>query len=339
MKPPIPTDASHFDFIFRSSSDGILSADDKGLINRLNPAGAGMLGVTSEDVLGRAPQMVFRYNPALVNLFIRAGDQTLDIRLPRHRLAVGMATTLESGERMVVLHDVTERRELESRREALVKAISHDLRNPIAGITGFADLVVKSGPLNEQQIKFMTRIRQTSVKLYDMAGSLVDLAWIEAGMPLDHRPTQLRDVINQVVDRLSSLAFDHKIVIAVSVQNPMPVVMGDRERLGQAIYNILHNAITYSLPEQTVAIHAWGDDYDVYCSVADQGIGIIDDELELIFDRMYRSRDEKVRNMPGGGLGLTLARTIINWHGGDIWAASNLGQGSTITFTLPIGDV
>ncbi len=339
MTQPTSTDAQHFDFVFRSSSDGLMSASSSGLINRLNPAGAGMLGVTLEDVLGRSPQMVFRTNPGLVNLFTREGDQTLDIRLPRHRLAVGMATTLDNGERMVILHDVTERRELESRREALIKAISHDLRNPIAGLTGFADLVVKSGPLNDQQIKFMTRIRQTSVKLYDMISSLVDLAWIEAGMPLDHRPIQLRDVINQVVDRLSSLAFDHKVVIAVSVQNPMPLVMGDHDRLAQAIYNILNNAITYSLPEQTVAIHAWGDDYDVYCSVADQGIGIIDDELELIFDRMYRSRDERVRNMPGGGLGLTLARTIINRHGGDIWAASNLGQGSTITFVLPIGDV
>ncbi|MFN8374280.1 MAG: ATP-binding protein [Anaerolineae bacterium] len=111
--------------------------------------------------------------------------------------------------------------------------------------------------------------------------------------------------------------------------------MGDPERLQIVIYHLLHNAIIYSDPESTVAIHAWGDDNDVYCSVGDRGIGIADDELDKIFDRMYRSRDERVRDTPGGGLGLTIAKTIIQRHGGDIWAASNLGQGSTFTFVLP----
>ena len=102
-----------------------------------------------------------------------------------------------------------------------------------------------------------------------------------------------------------------------------------------AIYNILHNAISYSQPEQTIAIHAWSDTHEAYCSVADRGIGINDDELELIFDRLYRSRDERVQAMHGGGLGLTIARTIIRRHGGDIWASSNLHDGSTFTFVLP----
>jgi signal transduction histidine kinase len=119
------------------------------------------------------------------------------------------------------------------------------------------------------------------------------------------------------------------------VQDPMPNVMGDPERIQVAIYNLLHNAILYSNAEQTVAIHAWGDAQEAYVSVADRGIGISDDELELIFDRLYRSRDERVRDTPGGGLGLTMARTIITRHGGDIWAVSNLGIGSTFTFVLP----
>ena len=91
----------------------------------------------------------------------------------------------------------------------------------------------------------------------------------------------------------------------------------------------------YSEPQQSVAIHAWSDTEEVYCSVADQGIGIADDEMELIFDRLYRSRDQRVLDIPGGGLGLTMARTIIERHGGDIWATSNLGEGSTFTFVLP----
>jgi two-component system sensor histidine kinase ResE len=305
------------------------------LIETLNPAAAALLGVTVEEVIGKSPRQCFREYNNLINLFTRPGDQTLDVRLPRRRLAAGVATTLADNRRVVLLQDVTEKRELEKRRESLVKALAHDLRNPISAISGYADLIAKFGELNPQQQKWLTRIRQTGNKLYEVVGRLVDLAWIEAGMPLSHVPIRLSEIIDKVVRELGSLAMQRKIVIAVSVQNPTPVVMGDPERLKLVIYHLLHNAIIYSNPEQTVAIHAWGDIHEVYCTVADQGIGIADDELELVFDRMYRSRDERVREIPGGGLGLTVAKTIITRHGGDIWATSNLGEGTTFTFILP----
>lgn len=324
-----------YDFIFRSTSEGILIANRNEVIEQINPAAAAMLGVTVEDVIGRAPRQVFDPHTNLPNLFSRSGDQILEVRLPRRRLAVGIGTTLEAGERLVLLQDVTERRELDKRRESLVRAIAHDLRNPISAISGFADLIAKFGALNEQQQRFLARIRQTGNKLHEVIEPLVDLAWIEAGMPLAHVPIRLNELINQVVSDLGTPAMDHQVTIAVSVQNPTPVVVGDPEWLKMVIHQLLMNAIIYSLPEQSIAIHAWGDQREVYCSVADQGIGITDDELELVFDRMYRSRDERVRDIPGGGLGLTIARTIVNRHGGDIWATSNFGEGSTFTFVLP----
>ncbi len=324
-----------YDFLFRTIADGVLVAGVDRLIEQINPAAAAMLGVPVEDVIGKTPEQVFIHNPALVNLFNRSGDQTLNVWLPKRRLAVGTAKTLPDGMRVVVLQDVTEKQDIESRRETLVHSIAHDLRNPISALTGFADLVEKFGDLNPQQQKFLTRIRQTASKLYDVVGTLVDLAWIEAGMPLAHRPIKLDSLIEKVVSDLSSLALERKMTIAVSVQHPMPPVMGDGDRLRLAIYHLLHNALIYSDPEQTVAIHAWGDEHEAYCSVADRGIGIADSELEMIFDRLYRSRDERVRERPGGGLGLTLAKTIITRHGGAIWASSNLGVGSTFTFVLP----
>lgn len=324
-----------YDFIFRSTSDGILLTNHARIIEQVNPAGAAMLSMPIEELIGKKPEQCLRHNPALLNLFTRPGDQTLDIRLPKRRLAVGVASTLGNGERVVVLHDVTEKQDLDSRRETLAHTIAHDLRNPIAAIGGYADLVGKFGDLNEQQVKFLGRIRQTTTKLHEVVESLVDLAWIEAGMPLAHRPIELGAIINKAVHQLTGLAVTQKVTIAISLQDPLPPLMGDPERLQLAIYNILHNAIVYSHPEQTIAIHAWGDVHEAYCSVADRGIGIADEELALIFDRMYRSKDEQVRDIPGGGLGLTVTRTIITRHGGDIWASSNLGIGSTFTFVLP----
>lgn len=324
-----------FAFLFRCASDGVLIADERGIITQINPAAASMLGITVEEIVGKVATVAFKQNPALLNLFTRSGEQTLEVRLPRRRLATGISTTLPDNSRIVTLQDITEKRDMESRRESLVTSIAHDLRNPISALSGFADLVEKFGELNTQQQKFITRIRQTASKLYDVADTLVDLAWIEAGMPLDHRPIYMGALVDKVVNSLASFARDKQITIATSVQDPLPMVMGDPARMQAATHNLLHNAILYSKPEQTVAIHAWGDTSEVYCSVADRGIGIADDELDLIFDRLYRSRDDRVRDLPGGGLGLTLARTIIQRHGGDLWASSNLNIGSTFTFVLP----
>ncbi|MBC8100612.1 MAG: PAS domain-containing sensor histidine kinase [Armatimonadetes bacterium] len=334
LTQPLP-EALPYDYVFRTTSDGILLANRQGLLEQVNPAAVAMLGVTKESLLGRGTREAFLQNPAMVNLFTRDGDQTLDVRLPRRRLAVGIAATLPTGQRVVMLQDVTEKRDLESRREALVKTMAHDLRNPISAISGFADLVAKFGDLNEQQTKFMTRLRQTTGKLYDVVGTMVELAWIEAGMPLEHNPVKLPEVIFKAIADVRPQAQTGRIVIATSIQNPMPTVMGDAERLRMVARHLLQNAILYSPAEQNVVIHAWEDDHEVYCSVADRGIGIADDELEMIFDRMYRSRDEQVREKPGGGLGLTLARTIVKRHGGELWASSNLGHGSTFTFFLP----
>jgi two-component system, OmpR family, phosphate regulon sensor histidine kinase PhoR len=324
-----------YDYVFRTTSDGILIADTRDLMEQVNPAAAGMLGTTADLLLNKPVSEAFSQNHALRNLFLRDGDQTLEVHLPRRRLAIGMATTLATGQRLVLLQDVTERRELENRREALVKAVAHDLRNPINALGGYAELVAKFGEVNDHQRRFINRIRETTIKLYDVVESLVELAWIEAGMPLQHNPVKLPDVIFKAVADVRDLARSHRIMIATSIQNPMPVVMGDADRLRLVIGHLLQNAIVYSHPEQNVVIHAWEDHSDVYCSVADQGIGVADDELMLIFDRMYRSRDERVRQIQGGGLGLTLARTVLQRHGGSIWASSNLGQGSTFTFFLP----
>lgn len=324
-----------FDFLFHQTADGILIVNSEGVIEHANPAAAMLLGMPVEQLFGQQPASVFHTNPALLNLFIRPGEQTLDVRLPRRRLAVGIASSLSSGGRMVLLQDVTEQRDLDSRREALITTMKHDLRNPISAISGFADLIGKMGDLNEQQDHFLHRVRQTTSKLYEVIGTLTDLAWLEAGMPLQHLPFDLSQIIDSATQGLNAIAKEKNITIALSVQDPLPRLVGDHERIRTVVYHLLHNALLYSEPERVVVIHAWGDEREVYCSIADQGFGIADDEVELIFDRLYRSKDERVRDLPGGGLGLTLARRILLRHGGDIWASSNLGKGSTFTFLLP----
>src|SRR5688572_12956087 len=130
-----------YEFLFRTTADGLLIADSEGLIRHINPAAAAMLSVTIDETVGKKPQEVFPKYQTMINLFERAGEQKLDVRLPRQRLAQGIAETFDTGERVVLLQDVTEKRDIENRREMLSKAIAHDLRNPISALAGFADLI------------------------------------------------------------------------------------------------------------------------------------------------------------------------------------------------------
>lgn len=325
------------DFVFRTTANGVLVADKARYLRRLNPASCSMLGVALVDVMNKPIGVTFARNQALLNLFAADGEQQLDVHLPRRRLAKGIATTLQGGERIVLLQDITEQHDLDTRRETLTRAIAHDLRNPISAIGGFVDLVGKSGDLSDLQRKFLTRARQTVNKLNDMIASLVDLAWIESGMPFEHIPIRLDETIQHVVYNLQPLAEKHRIGIVLSLQTALPIVMGDPTRLELAIYHLIQNALLYTLMgEKNIVVHAWSDNEEIYCNIADQGIGISTTELAFVFDRMYRAKDERVSEIPGGGLGLTIARTIIKRHGGNIWANSNQQGGITMTFVLPI---
>jgi signal transduction histidine kinase len=324
---------SYYDLLFQNVSDGALILSDDGLIIRMNPAAAMMLRCVPEACLYKTPAQAFTDQPALIALCEGAAGKR--VPLPDKRIARGIGESMPEGGRLVLLRDVTEREALDSRREQLVQRIAHDLQNPLAAIEGFVELISLYGSLNPDQQRFVMRIRQTSQKLTSLVRTLVDLTWVEAGMPMGSELVYLDKVIAEAAGELSEDAKQKQMTIAISTQQPMPAVMGDPMRLRQVVYNLMHNAILYSEPEQIVAIHAFGEGQQVRCSVADRGMGIAEHELRSVFDRMYRSQTEQVRNLPGGGIGLTMVREILKRHGGSIYAESKLGEGSTFVFTLP----
>lgn len=326
------------DFLFQTAAEGILLTDADGYLTRFNPAAAAMLWIVPSDALGQHTAVLFKQRPDLIRLFNQSGEQQAEINLPHKRIATGVGADRPHGGRIVLLHDVTERAALDSRREALIRSLAHDLRNPLNALIGYADLVSKFGELNAEQSKFLGRIDQTVKKLYDLSESLVDLAWIEAGMALEHKPVALARLIHEAVETLEDEARQRGITIVLSTQDPIPTVIGDPRRIRQAISYLLENAVRYSLPDSNVAIHAWQDGPVVYCSVGDQGIGISETDQEHMWDRMWRSADERVRQIHGGGIGLTFARAIVHRHGGQIWADSELGFGTTVTFMLPLAE-
>ena len=333
-------DDSHFqlDFLFQTAAEGVLIIQADGFLARLNPAASAILGLVSDKALGANVRDLFATNPVLRHLCAGPGDQQAEVTLPHQRLALGIGTERPGGGRIVLLHDVTERYALDSRREALIRQVAHDFRNPLNAVSAYADLVEKFGELNEQQEKFLRRVRQTSQKLYDLAETLVDLAWVEAGMALTHRPFEIAHLIHEAIHALTPEARVRDMALVSSIQDPIPIVIGDPRRIKQAIMCLVENGIQYSHPGSNVAIHAWQEGPKIFCSVGDQGIGIEPEEHDKVWDRMYRAADERVRDIPGGGIGLTFARAIVERHGGSIWLESTPNIGTTITFMLPLAE-
>ncbi len=327
---------SQYNLLFRTTSDGVIALDHTGLLLRINPAAAGMLRCVPEECIGKTPKSVFHDQPALLDLLEGRGENVRKVILPGKRVAHGISEIQPDDTRMVLLRDITEREELDTRRDQLIAAIGHDLRNPISAIHGFAELIPLSGSLTSDQERFVTRIIQTSQKMQYLASTLVDLAWIESGMPMESVPVELDKVITLAVSELDKDAQQKRMSIAISTQHPLPFVMGDPARLKQVVVNLLQNAIQYSEPEQPIAIHAFEYGQQVRCTVGDRGIGIHANELDQVFDRLYRSPDEAVRKTQGGGIGLTMARVILRRHGGSIAVSSVYGEGSTFIFTLPL---
>ncbi|NLX11759.1 MAG: hypothetical protein GXY36_19100 [Chloroflexi bacterium] len=325
-------------FLFQSVSAGVLLSDRAGQLERLNPGAAAMLRLDPGEVLGRPAAAALRTRPDLVRLFSQPGDQQGAVSLPHKRLAVGVGVDRPGGGRAVLLHDITEQAALDSRRDALMRAVAHDLRNPLNALSGYADLVGRFGPLNADQDKFLGRIRDIVAKLYELSASLVDLAWIEAGMPLVQEPIDLSRLIHEAVASVTHEAHTRSITIVVSTQEPIPVLIGDPFRIRQAITHLLENAVRYSHPDSNVAIHAWQEGARVFCTVGDQGIGISASDQEHIWDRLWRSNDPRVREVPGGGIGLTFVHIIVERHGGKVWVQSCLDEGTIITFTLPLAE-
>src|SRR5579885_945736 len=129
---------SQYNLLFRTTSDGVIIVDHTGLLQRINPAAAGMLRCIPEECVDKPAKVVFKEQPALVDLLEGRGETLRKIVLPGKRIAHGISETHSDGGRLVLLRDITEREELDSRREQLIAAIGHDLRNPISAIHGFA---------------------------------------------------------------------------------------------------------------------------------------------------------------------------------------------------------
>ncbi|AFY77220.1 PAS domain S-box [Pleurocapsa sp. PCC 7327] len=346
------------ELILNSAGEGIFGLDLQGKTTFVNPAAARMLGYEVEELVDRYMHAVLKHSkpdgtPYLpkespIHATLSTGEvhhiaEEIFWRRDGSSFAVEYVSTpiREQGAivgAVVIFKDITERQIVERMKDEFVSVVSHELRTPLTSIRSALG-VLMSGRLNAQPIKSQRLLEiafENSNRLVRLLDNILDLERIKSGkVTMEKRLCRAADLMAQAVEVMQAMAEKAEIrlcVIPVSIQ-----IWADPDRIIQTLTNLLSNAIKFSPPNTTVLLSAeLQDEQTVLFRIQDRGRGIPNDKLETIFDRFEQVDASDSRHQGGTGLGLAICRSIVQQHGGQIWAESTLGEGSTFYFTLPI---
>lgn len=232
---------------------------------------------------------------------------------------------------------ISELRLLEKVRQDFVANVSHELRTPLANIKGYAETLL-SGALDDRENAkdFLHIIYKESDRLSKLIDDLLDLSKIESGkMKMEFKPVELKPIVLRVTDILKKFALDKSTRIEIDIPDGLPKLLGDENRVTQALINLVDNAIKYTPENGSVKISGSTQDGFVKIDIEDTGIGIPKKDLPRIFERFYRVDKARSRELGGTGLGLSIVKHIAQAHGGDVHVASTPGKGSIFSFVIP----
>jgi two-component system phosphate regulon sensor histidine kinase PhoR len=254
---------------------------------------------------------------------------------------------------VAVLNDITSHKQIEKLKDEFVSVVSHELRTPLTAIKGYTQHLMrrierrlretrqaqkKSGPLTEPPESYDLRslhiVQSQTEHLERLVNDLLDLSRVQWGeLHLQYSNFYLADLLSERVQLAQVSAEQHTIYLDIQVQDSK--VVADQLRISQVVGSILDNAVKFSPQGRQVTVKLEEQNNDYLISVTDEGIGVSPEYFDHIFERFYRVRNTASRQYSGIGLGLFVAKAIVEAHGGNIWLSSNQGVGSTFYFRLP----
>ncbi len=325
--------------IINGTEDAILVTDDQGRVLMVNTAGRQAL---AGDVAGDLEGLLLREvtdNVALLALWERArtGMESCSAEVPLsdERTLYAMLNPITGIGWVAVMHDITHLKELDKLKSDFVSTVSHDLRSPLQTIQTSAELLPRMGFLNADQLEAVDRITRVVRRMAELVKDLLDIGRIEAGVDMEMSPCSLREVIVRAVESWEQEARSKRLALITDLPPSLPAVLGNAQRLGQVVSNLLGNAIKYT-PQGQVAVRAYEQGEEVIVTVTDTGIGIAPQHLPRVFEKFYRAHTAVSGEVEGTGLGLAIVKSAVERHGGRVWVESQVGVGSTFAFALPI---
>ncbi|MBS1240997.1 MAG: phoR [Gemmatimonadetes bacterium] len=323
--------------------EGVLGTDARGRIVTANPAARRLLGYPEDQRLPDLPQL-FRAKGArqVVEASLR-GEPVLDreIELDDKSVLVN-ARPLASGGVVLVLHDVTQLRRLESVRRDFVANVSHELKTPLTSVSGYAETLLSEELDQPTRIQFLRTILANARRMHQLVDDQLDLARIESGRwQAQPRRIRLADAAREAWAARAAMAESAGVRFAVETATGAEWVQADPDALAQILGNLYDNAIRHTPAGGRITCASRLEGRGIALSVSDTGIGIGREHLLRIFERFYRVDPARSREGGGTGLGLSIVKHMVEGHGGRVSAASELGKGTTITCwfpTAPAGD-
>ncbi len=240
---------------------------------------------------------------------------------------------------VLILKDVTEPHRLEEMKSNLVSTVSHQLKTPLTSIRMAIHLLLeeKVGPLTEKQVELLLTAREESDALHGILANLLDISRMESGrLQMDFQDVSPATLVTEAVAPFRRAAQDGGVEMETKLPGDLPTVCADAGQIGHVFANLLSNALRYTAPGGRITVSAEADERMVRFSVSDTGSGIPHQFLQRIFEHFFRVPEQKSET--GAGLGLAIAKQIVEAHGGHINVESQEGKGTTFSFTLRRGD-
>jgi two-component system phosphate regulon sensor histidine kinase PhoR len=327
--------------ILDNMADGVIMTDSEGNILLANNAAAKLFNIknTTEKPLIEVVRD-HEMDEVLKLCLQTAKTQSVQYESGTSKRYIrAIAIPISHGEMSGVLllfQDLTELRNLQTTRRELIGNISHEFRTPLAGIKAMVE-TLRDGAVDDQEAArdFLARIDDEVERLTQIVVELTELSRIETGeAELRLEPVNLNSLVEEVITQLSPQIERQQLTAEKKTDTNLPSVQADKRRIRQTIVNLIHNAIKFTNPGGKIMVTTRIHNGSVTVDISDTGIGIAKRDLPHVFERFYKG--DRDRSGGGTGMGLAIAKHVIEAHGGSTWVQSEEGKGSTFSFSLPI---
>jgi two-component system phosphate regulon sensor histidine kinase PhoR len=351
----IATEKSRMRVLINHLADGVLATDAKRQVVLANPAFLKMVGYQGAGVIG-CPVTEWLENGILLEMIDRAlampseevvelSEEIEMVKGPASKKTLH-ARCIPFRDRMgrnlgavALLNDITALKEINQVKSDFVSMVAHEIQNPMNTTLTQIKILTDSlaGPLTDNQRHILTRTSQRIKSLSDMAAELLDLAKIESGLiTLEKMTFDPADILREQVALHQAQSREKNISLQLDPLPELPLLLANRINIEEVVANLITNAIRYTPEGGRIHVSAKTDNECLFIRVNDTGIGIAPEEIEHIFKRFYRVKNNQTRHIVGTGLGLPIVKSIVEAHNGSIAVTSEPGSGSTFTVRLPI---
>ena len=338
---------SKFETVIDNLNDGIIILDSSSRILAINHIMEQLLGLKRGEVKGKhisecaCNNEIFNFILEHYESIDKLVEKTADINVTSSNLRVSYKTLIRGDGNacgsLLIAKDITSQKLAEQAKVEFLSHVSHELKSPINTIKGYTEMIIKGEVKNKETLmEFANTVNEEADRLASLINNLLNLTKIERGsLALSKSMTRSKEFVENVF-KIATSQKKKLINYELIIPDKLPPMNIDKEFMGTVLINLIGNATKYT-PEKgriTVKVEETGDKIMIH--IIDTGIGISEEDIPHIFEKFYRSADEKVRKQTGHGLGLSIAKQIVELHDGEIKVISKRGEGSQFTVVLPI---